>query len=95
MKHGVVKVLGALGTTLIAGNVSAHVSINSGPGFADASQVVTFGVGHGCEGSDTLRIRVEIPSQVVSVRGLNSDLGPARVELDDAELVTAVSWEKA
>src|SRR5262245_18782971 len=95
MNREVVKVLGVLGTTLTASSVSAHVSITSGAGFADTSQIVTFGVGHGCEGSDTLRVRIEIPSQVVSIRALNSDLGPASVELDDAELVRAVTWEKA
>ena len=95
MNREFLKVLGVLATTSIAGNVSAHISITSGSGFADTSQIVTFGVGHGCEGSDTLRVRVEIPSQVVSIRALNSDLGPASVELDDAELVRAVIWEKA
>jgi uncharacterized protein YcnI len=56
--------------------------------------VVTFGVGHGCEGADTQKVRIEIPEAVVSVRALKSDLGDAVVETDDAGLVTAVTWEK-
>jgi periplasmic copper chaperone A len=94
MKRYAAATLSATGIALFAGGASAHVSIVSGPGFADNSQEISFGVGHGCEGRDTVSVRVEIPPQVVSVRALNSDLGPARVELDDAELVRAVSWEK-
>jgi periplasmic copper chaperone A len=94
MKRHAAATLIATGVWVLAGGASAHVSIVSGPGFADNSQEISFGVGHGCEGSDTLSVRVEIPPEVVSVRALNSDLGPARVELDDAGLVRAVSWEK-
>lgn len=79
---------------LAASAASAHVSVSSGPGFAETSQVITFGVGHGCEGADTLSVRVEIPEEVVSVRALPSTFGPATVELNDAELVSAVTWEK-
>jgi periplasmic copper chaperone A len=95
MKRELFMALSALGTIALTSEARAHVSIASGPGFADQTQVITFGVGHGCEGSDTWKVRVEIPSQVVSVRALNSDLGPAQIELDDAELVRAVTWEKA
>jgi periplasmic copper chaperone A len=80
--------------TLATGVVSAHVSVTSGPGLADTTQKITFGVGHGCEGSDTLGVRIEIPPEIVSLRALDSNLGEASLELDDAGLVTAVSWEK-
>jgi periplasmic copper chaperone A len=73
---------------------AAHVSVTSGPAFADSTQEVVFGVGHGCEGHDTRSVRIELPAEVVSVRALTSDLGTAQVELDDAELVRAVTWEK-
>jgi uncharacterized protein YcnI len=86
--------LAAATTMAFTSAASAHISVISGPAFADTSQEITFGVGHGCEGSDTLGVRVEIPAEIVSLRALNSDLGPAVVELDDAELVRAVSWEK-
>ena len=81
-------------TLMLASSASAHVGVSSGPGYADTNQLVSFGVGHGCEGSDTRSVRIEIPPQVVSVRALNSDLGPARVELNDAGLVSSVTWEK-
>jgi uncharacterized protein YcnI len=83
-----------LTTLLAAAPAAAHVSIASGVGFSDTNQEITFGVGHGCEGHDTRSVRIEIPPEVVSVRALNSDLGPATVELDAAGLVAAVSWEK-
>jgi uncharacterized protein YcnI len=73
---------------------SAHISVSSGPGFAETSQVITFGVGHGCEDTDTLRVRIEIPEEVLVVRALPSTFGLATVERNDAELVTAVTWEK-
>jgi hypothetical protein len=79
---------------VLSAPAAAHISVVSGPAYADKNQVVTFGIGHGCEGSDTRSVRIEIPSEVVSVRALVGDLGSARVELDDAGLVTAVVWEK-
>lgn len=88
-------VLAGGATSMFAGAIAnAHVSVSSGPAFADTTQIVEFGVGHGCEGADTQSVRIEIPAEVLSVRAVPSDLGPASVELDDAGLVTAVTWEK-
>ena len=88
------RVLGAgLGFVFVSAEASAHIGIH-GPGFADTNQIVTLGVGHGCEGSDTKSVRVEIPPEVLSVRAVDSNLGRATVELDDAGLVTAVTWQK-
>jgi uncharacterized protein YcnI len=81
-------------TTLAAPAAMAHISINSGPGFADKTQEVIFGVGHGCASTDTLSVRVQIPAAVTTVRALNSDLGRARVEKNTAGVVTAVIWSK-
>lgn len=71
----------------------AHVSIISGPAAANKSQKITFGVGHGCTGADTLKIRVEIPAGVTSVRALYSDFGKPSIE-GTAAAVTAVTWTK-
>ena len=79
---------------LASGSAFAHVSITSGPGYADQTQEITFGVGHGCEGADTYSIQVEIPALVVAVRALNSDLGPAQVELAATGAVSSVTWKK-
>lgn len=73
----------------------AHVSIVSGVGFANTTQEVTFGVGHGCEGSDTYSVRIEIPAGVTSIRPESNSFGKARVEKDDTGAVVAVIWQKA
>jgi uncharacterized protein YcnI len=89
--------------TLLVGGVAflcpalaqAHVSIASGPGFANTTQEVTFGVGHGCEGSDTYSVRIEIPAGVTSVRPESNSFGKATVEKDDTGAIIAVIWQKA
>lgn len=76
-----------------AGVASAHVSISSGPAQATKSQKITLGVGHGCEGSDTISIRVEIPAGISSVRALPSDAFKPTIE-GTAAAVTAIVWTK-
>jgi len=94
MKSALVAVSLTTAIFLASGTALAHVSLSSGPGYADQTQEITFSVGHGCEGADTYSVQVEIPAAVVSVRTLNSDLGPAHVEFDAAQLVTSVTWKK-
>jgi periplasmic copper chaperone A len=72
----------------------AHVSVGSGPGFANTTQEITFAVGHGCAGADTYGVRIEIPAGVLSVRPLRSDFGKPSIEKDAAGAITAVSWQK-
>jgi periplasmic copper chaperone A len=72
----------------------AHVSISSGPAVANKSQKITFSVGHGCEGFDTVRVTVDIPAGISSVRPLRSDFGKPSLTTNDAGEVTAVTWEK-
>jgi len=80
---------------LAARGAQAHVSIASGPGFANTTQEVIFSVGHGCAGADTYRVRVEIPASVTSVRPMRSDFGKVSLERDAAGVTTAVVWQKA
>jgi hypothetical protein len=86
----------ALGPALVlfTGAAEAHVSLASGPAIAAKSQKITFAVGHGCEGLDTLRVRVEIPAGVTSVRALFSDFGKPNV-IKNGTTVTAVEWTKS
>jgi periplasmic copper chaperone A len=88
-------ILAGLSVALLPAVVAAHVSIASGPGFANTTQEITFGVGHGCAGADTYRVRVTIPAGVTSVRPLRSDFGKVSVEKDAAGTIVAVSWQKA
>jgi uncharacterized protein YcnI len=80
---------------VVPGIARAHISVASGPGFANATQEIVFGIGHGCAGADTNRVRIEIPPDVLSVRPLRSDFGAVSVEKDAAGTITAVSWQKA
>ena len=92
--HGWFAALFALVSLSFVSTASAHVSVSS-PGFAGQSQVLTFGVGHGCEGADTIRIEVAIPAEVTSVRAIPSVFGDVEVKTDDSGAVTGVIWSKA
>jgi periplasmic copper chaperone A len=71
----------------------AHVSL-AGPGYANQNQILAFGVGHGCEGADTVSIEVKVPSGVTSIRAVPNVFGPAELKTDDAGVVTSVLWTK-
>ena len=73
---------------------TAHVSLISGPGFANTTQEITFGVGHGCAGADTYRIKVDLPAGVTSARAMRSDFGKFSVQKDTAGIITSVTWQK-
>jgi hypothetical protein len=81
--------------TLFANLATGHISVASGPAFANTTQEISFGVGHGCSGADTSSVRITIPAGVTSVRAVASDFGKASVEKDAAGIVTAVTWQKA
>jgi uncharacterized protein YcnI len=81
--------------SLLAATAGAHIEVASGPGFANTSQEITFGVGHGCSGIDTYSVKIDIPAGVSSVRAETSDFGKATVEKDAAGNVIAVNWTKA
>ncbi|WP_437962426.1 DUF1775 domain-containing protein (plasmid) [Sorangium sp. So ce119] len=83
-------VAGSLFTAMVA---HAHVSV-SGPAFAGATHEASFGVGHGCDGADTYRVKVQIPAGVTSVRPMDSTFGKAALEKDAEGNVTAVVWTK-
>jgi periplasmic copper chaperone A len=74
-----------------------HVSIKN-KSFATVTDVVVFGVGHGCEGEDatldTTSVRVEIPAGVTSVRPEPSGFDSVSLEKDDTGAVIAVTWTK-
>jgi uncharacterized protein YcnI len=72
----------------------AHISL-AGPGVAGSNQLLTFNVGHGCEGVDTASVEITIPKEVTTVRAVPAVFGDAEVTTDDAGIVTAVKWTKA
>lgn len=87
-------VLVAVSGVLVSVVADAHVSIASGPGFANTTQEVVFGVGHGCNNADTYGVKIEIPNGITSVRPMRSDFGKTSVDKDGAGNVTAVTWQK-
>jgi uncharacterized protein YcnI len=73
----------------------AHIDITSGPGYANTTQLIKFGVGHGCSGVDTYSIKVQIPPGVTSVRPMSSSFGAVSVEADATGVPTSVTWTRA
>jgi uncharacterized protein YcnI len=51
----------------LAAPASAHVTATPSTAAAGAYSVVTFSVGHGCEGSPTTKIEIQVPESVLSV----------------------------
>lgn len=87
---------GAGGVVLLATTAHAHVSISSGPAVANTSQEVTFSVAHGCPTTggamaDTVKLTIDIPAGVTSVRPMPSDFGKVTVT---GSPVTSVTYEK-
>lgn len=95
MSKRMLPLLTTFALSLIPAVASAHVSVASGPGFANVSQEISFGVGHGCDGADTMSVTIDLPAGVTSVRPMRSDFGRVAVTKDMAGAVTAVTWEKA
>lgn len=57
----------ALAVSAVAGTVSAHIEISDGDAVAGSSSLLTFQVGHGCDGSPTTEVRIQMPESVNSV----------------------------
>src|SRR5690606_8253738 len=54
-------------TLAVAAPASAHVTVTASDTAAGAYTVLTFSVPHGCDGSATTRITIQMPEEVVSV----------------------------
>lgn len=87
-------IIALFASVLISPIAEAHISVASAPAAANKSQEVTFNVGHGCNGLDTYRLRIEIPAGVTSVRALSSELGKPVVTKNETDAAVAMTWEK-
>lgn len=94
MNRAILGILSVAAVSFVPALASAHVSVTSGPAFANLTQEIRFGVGHGCAGSDTYSVRIEIPAGVTSVRPKSDVFGKPSVEKNDAGDVVAVVWQK-
>jgi uncharacterized protein YcnI len=92
-KNRLVVAAAAALTLLSSASALAHISISE-TGFAGQTQVLTFNVGHGCTGADTIGVEIQIPKEVTVVRGVPSFFGVADVKTDQAGVVTSVVWSK-
>lgn len=90
-----VTALMAVATAFAPMKAQAHISVISGPGYANTTQEITFGVGHGCSGSDTYSVKIDIPAGVTSVRAETNGFGKVSVQRDASMNVTSVTWQKA
>jgi periplasmic copper chaperone A len=95
MRRSIAAILLGTAISVAPAVAAAHISITSGPGYASATQIVKFGVGHGCAGVDTYSVKVDIPGDVTSVRPLPSDFGKVSVQTDATGAVIAVLWQRA
>jgi periplasmic copper chaperone A len=92
MKKNLSAILAA-GMTLLSGTAYAHISVQ-GTGTANATQVVKFSVGHGCEGADTVKVTFAIPAGVTSVRPQANGVFTPSVVKDGSGAVTNVVFTK-
>lgn len=87
----------------VAAPASAHITLAEPSALSGASYTASFRVSHGCDGSPTVALRVEIPEEVTSakpeakagwsVRVETAPLAkPARPGGDAAARVIAVAW---
>lgn len=83
---GALPVATAAITLSLVGPASAHVTATPSTAAAGAYSVVTFSVGHGCEGSPTTKIEIQVPESVLSVtpsRNPFYDVEKTMEELDE------------
>jgi uncharacterized protein YcnI len=60
--------LAIAGSMLAATSVFAHATLDRPEAPADSFYKAVFGIGHGCDGQPTLRVRVRIPEGITSVK---------------------------
>jgi uncharacterized protein YcnI len=68
MKRTLTALAAAALVVLIAAPALAHVTVSPGAAPADSFATLTFQVPHGCEGSSTTSLAIQIPAGVVSVK---------------------------
>ncbi|MDI3287001.1 DUF1775 domain-containing protein [Polyangium sp. 15x6] len=96
MKNKLLSFSAIAGVLAASASAQAHISAVSPTAVAGKTIVVELGVGHGCEGSDTYALTVDIPKGMTSVRPMGSDFGKTSLTYDAADpaLVTSLTWQK-
>jgi uncharacterized protein YcnI len=68
MRRTTFAVTGLLGATLAASSATAHVTLENRQATPASYYKAVFSVPHGCAGSATVKIRVQIPEGVIAVK---------------------------
>ncbi|MCC6982974.1 MAG: YcnI family protein [Bauldia sp.] len=89
-KTGIAAALAA-GTICLAAPAMAHIGTSPAEVHKGATFEVGFGVGHGCDGSPTIAVRLQVPDGVTSVRPV-AKAGWAIEVVRDGDEVTQVNW---
>ena len=84
--------IGILVLVLAAGHAFAHVALSEPVARPGARYVGQFKVGHGCSGSPTVALRIEIPAGVGAVAPQKQDGWTVSTERDGTT-VKAVGWK--
>lgn len=61
---------------------SAHVSVTPSSTAAGSSSVLSFSIGHGCDGSPTERIAIQVPEDILSVTPTRNPFWQARTVME-------------
>ena len=68
MRCTTLAVTGLVGATLAASAANAHITLENRQATIGSAYKAVFAVAHGCAGSATVRIRVQIPEGVIAVK---------------------------
>jgi periplasmic copper chaperone A len=68
MRRTTLAVTGLLGAAFVASSADAHVTLENRQATVGSYYKAVFAVPHGCAGSATIRIRVQIPEGVIAVK---------------------------
>ncbi len=94
LRHSLALTLGCALVGLAA-PAFAHITVAS-PVYAGArGQLLTFSVGHGCTGADTIGVLVHLPEAITTVRAVPGPFGEATVATSSAGIPLSVEWTKA
>jgi uncharacterized protein YcnI len=68
MRKSIVIALAAAGTIAAASSASAHMGFSPTSIPAGATQIMSFGPGHNCDGSPTTAVLIQIPAGITNVK---------------------------
>jgi uncharacterized protein YcnI len=85
--------------TALAGAAHAHIGVTTGAATATKASIIGFAINHGCTDAnnkklDTLKVKIDIPAGVTSVRAVANPFGKPTFTKDGSGNVTSIEWTK-